>query len=395
MIVLQVIFWFSLLLIIHTYLLFPAILQFLARKKEAEGAPVPAASYPLVSVLIAAYNEKQVISSKIESIIRGEYPLEGLEILVGSDASTDGTNEELLTLAAAHPNIQGLFFEERTGKPGVINQLVEKARGDILMITDANVMLDTRTILEVVSRFRDPDVGLVDTMMINTHLHKDGISRQERFYISREVRIKHHESLIWGSMMGPFGGCYAVRKELYKPVPGNFLVDDFYINMSVLRQGFKCISNLDAKVYEDVSNNLWEEFRRKKRISAGNFQNLAVFGHMIFSGPPGVRFCFFSHKVIRWLVPFLVILTLGSSLFLGKFWILYRILAILHGAVLAVPLLDLLLRIFKIHALPLRFISHFVLMNLALLAGFIRYLGGIKSNVWQPTRRNQVHTEHH
>ncbi len=392
MILLQIFFWISLLLISYSYLIFPGILLLLARRKKPQtgtGQTHPSPS-PLVSVLIAAYNEMEVIASKTETIIRGDYPLEKLEILVGSDASTDGTNGELERLSARYPMVRPFIFEKRTGKPGVINRLVKEARGEILVITDANVLLDRGTISEVVSGFENPGVGLVDTMMINTHLRKDGISEQERFYINREVRIKHRESVIWGSMMGPFGGCYAVRKSLYAPVPDNFLVDDFYINMSVLKQGFHCISNLDAKVYEDVSNNLWEEFRRKKRISAGNFQNLAAFGSMVFKGPPGVPFCFFSHKVIRWIVPFLVMVTLGTSLVLGTEILLYRILAILHGMILLIPLLDLLLRKFKIHVLPLRFVSHFVWMNLALLAGFGRFLGGIKSNVWQPTRRNQL-----
>lgn len=389
MIALQVIFWITLLLIFYTYLLFPAMLFLMAKNKRAIAGSKQKHSPPLVSVLIAAYNEEEVIASKIETIVEGGYPLDRLEILVGSDASTDGTNQVLENLAAEHPAVNTLFFTGRTGKPGVINHLADQAEGEILIITDANVLLDRETISEVVSSFGDPAVGLVDTMMINTHLKKDGISEQERYYISREVRIKHHESLIWGSMMGPFGGCYAVRKSLYKPVPDNFLVDDFYINMSVLKQGYRCISNLGAKVYEDVSNNLWEEFRRKKRISAGNFQNLAVFGKMAVTGPPGVPFCFFSHKVIRWIVPFLVMVTLGSSVALGFEMPFYTVLAILHGVVLAIPLLDLFLRIFKIHALPLRFISHFVWMNLALLAGFFRYLGGIRSNVWQPTRRNR------
>jgi len=389
MIALQVIFWISLLLIFYTYLLFPAILFLLAKKKGEVAGPEKKQACPLVSVLIAAFNEKEVIAGKVETILKGAYPLDNLEVLIGSDASTDGTSQELEKLAADHPVIRTFIFEQRTGKPGVINHLAEKAEGEILVITDANVMLHERTITEVVSGFDHPSVGLVDTMMINTHLKKDGISEQERYYISREVRIKHHESVIWGSMMGPFGGCYAVRKSLYRPVPDNFLVDDFYINMSVLKQDYRCISNPEAKVYEDVSNSLREEFRRKKRISAGNFQNLAVFGKMAFTGPPGVPFCFLSHKVIRWIVPFLVMVTLGSSLVLGFQLPLYRILAILHGVVLAIPLLDLFLRLFKIHAVPLRFISHFVLMNLALLAGFIRYLGGIRSNVWQPTRRSR------
>jgi cellulose synthase/poly-beta-1,6-N-acetylglucosamine synthase-like glycosyltransferase len=395
MIILEAICWISLLLIIHTYLLFPALLSLLARNKRLPATKFPEEKLPFLSILIAAYNEEKVLEEKIRSVLEGDYPGERMEILVGSDASTDGTNRILETLAATHSMIRPFFFEKRTGKPGIINQLAEASEGSILVITDANVLLDRDTLRKMTGPFSDPGVGLVDSMMINTHMSKDGISQQERFYISREVQIKHHESLIWGAMMGPFGGCYAVRRELFRPVPGHFLVDDFFINMSVLRQGFRCISHTGAKVFEDVSNDLWEEFRRKKRISAGNFQNLKAFKSLLIKGPPGVPFCFFSHKVVRWLVPFLVLITLSTSLWLGTEKIAYRILAFLQLGVLAIPVIDLFLRKIKIHALPLRFISHFVWMNVALLAGFIRFLGGIQSNVWQPTRRNQHQAEHH
>jgi hypothetical protein len=146
---------------------------------------------------------------------------------------------------------------------------------------------------------------------------------------------------------------------------------------------------MEAKVFEDVSNNLSEEFRRKRRISAGNFQNLAKFKSLLIAGPKGVPFCFFSHKVLRWFVPFTVAITLGTSVYLGMDSLLYRIFALLQIVVLLVPVIDHFMRKIKIHLIPLRFISHFVLMNVALLAGFIRFLGGIKSNVWQPTRRHQ------
>jgi len=397
MIFLQVIFWVSLFLILYSYLLFPGILHLLAKRKNLDGNTFSPRELPIISILIAAFNEEEVISSKIESILESDYPGERMEILVGSDASTDSTNEVLEriqkthqeTHPETHPEVRIFLFKNRSGKPGVINRLVEEAEGEILVITDANVMLDRAALREMIRYFKQPGIGLVDSRMINTRLKKDGISHQEKFYISREVRIKHNESLIWGSMMGPFGGCYAVRKSLYRPVPDNFLVDDFYINMSVLQQGFRCISNIEAKVYEDVSNNLQAEFRRKKRISAGNFQNLSAFRSQLFSVQPGVALCFISHKIIRWFVPFLVIITLGTSITLGIEMMIYRILALLQVMVLVIPLIDHFLRKFKIHTIPLRFISHFVLMNMALLAGFIRYLGGIRSNVWQPTRRNQ------
>ena len=416
MIIIQVIFWLSLFLIFHTYILFPLILQLLTTRKktnkfqEQQGDPGDTEGLPFLSVLIAAYNEEEVIEGKIRSVLSSDYPSDRLEILVGSDNSTDKTNEILYDLEKEYPRLKVSVCFERTGKPGVINQLAQKAKGDILVITDANVMLDQSSLRILASSFNNREVALVDTRMVNTSLKKDGISHQEKFYIGREVRIKNQESILWGSMMGPFGGCYAVRSKNYTPVPNHFLVDDFYVNMSVLKQGYKCVSNINANVYEDVSNDLKEEFRRKKRISAGNFQNLQKFRSLLISQQPGVAFCFLSHKVLRWLVPILVLITLGTSIFLGTerassaklimnmqkgadslllIENLYLLFALVQIIFISMPVIDHILRKIGIHVLPLRFISHFVLMNLALLAGFIRYLGGIKSNVWQPTRRNQ------
>jgi cellulose synthase/poly-beta-1,6-N-acetylglucosamine synthase-like glycosyltransferase len=389
MILLQVIFWTSIFLIIYTYLLFPAILELLASGKKNDSGTEAKGALPSISVLIAAFNEEEVIEAKIRSVAEADYPRDRIEILVGSDASTDGTNGILESLEKEIGILRVVLFTGRSGKPGVINELAGRAGGEILVITDANVMLEKDSLTELASSFRDPGIGLVDTRMINTRMKKDGISRQEKFYISREVRIKHHESLLWGSMMGPFGGCYAVRRSNFEPVPGHFLVDDFYINMTVLKQGFHCISNVRAEVYEDVSNDLREEFRRKKRISAGNFQNLGRFAGLLFSRRKGVAFCFFSHKVLRWMVPFLVLFTLVSSALLGVHYLLYLVLLLMQVAILLVPIIDLLLRKLKIHSIPLRFVSHFILMNLALLAGFLKFIRGIRSNVWQPTRRYQ------
>lgn len=407
MILLQVIFWLSLFLIFHTYILFPAILQVLSSSREQdedekEGSEqISKNDLPSLSVLIAAYNEEEVIEEKIRSVLQSDYPTQKLEILVGSDNSSDRTNEILFKLEKENLQVKVRILKERTGKPQVINLLTEQSIGEVLVITDANVMLDPSSLSILAASFKNQDIALVDTRMINTSLKKDGISHQEKFYIGREVRIKNQESILWGSMMGPFGGCYAVRKQNYTPVPSHFLVDDFYVNMSVLKQGYKCVSNIKAKVYEDVSNDPKEEFRRKKRISAGNFQNLGKFKSLLLSRRPGVAFCFLSHKVIRWIVPILVLFTLATSLYLGLtrmqdasgslplFENLYLLFALVQIIFIAIPLIDQILRKIGIHVLPLRFVSHFVLMNLALLAGFLRYIGGIKSNVWQPTRRNQ------
>jgi len=259
----------------------------------------------------------------------------------------------------------------------------------VLVFTDANVILQRNTLYELVKHFRNPAIGLVDSYMVNTGIKKDGISYQEMAYISREVKIKNREGLVWGCMMGPFGGCFAVRRESFRPVPGNILVDDFFINMEILEQGYLAISELRSRVYEDVSNELAEEFRRKTRIAAGNFQNLKRFGRLMWPPFRGRAFCFFSHKGIRWMGPFILIALFILNFLIFRHHILYLFTLCLQIILLAAPILDYFLRKFQLHIVFLRFITHFYAMNLALLVGFIKNLRGIHTNVWQPTRRYQ------
>ena len=125
--------------------------------------------------------------------------------------------------------------------------------------------------------------------------------------------MKYQEGVVWGAMMGAFGGCFAVRRACYHPAPAEFLVDDFYITMAVLRDGYQAINELDAICYEDVSDHLPEEFRRKARISAGNFQNLGEFRPLLCPPWRGVAFAWWSHKVLRWCTPQLLLLLLAAT----------------------------------------------------------------------------------
>ena len=195
MITIQIIFWFSLSLILYSYLLFPEILRLLARNMEVHTEKFLPSELPSISVLIAAFNEEEVIADKIQSILEGNYPQELLEILVGSDASTDQTNKILQHLHEKHPSLHLTVFKDRQGKPGIINQLAEKARGEILVITDANVMLDHDTLPQLISCFKDERTGLVDSRMVNTAVNSEGVSRQETFYISREAVSYTHLTL--------------------------------------------------------------------------------------------------------------------------------------------------------------------------------------------------------
>ncbi len=391
MIFIEIIFWICVVAIFHTYLLYPFILKifFILRKKSLCNKDTKYAELP-VNILMAAYNEEKVIEEKINSIFQSHYPSHLIEVWVGSDNSSDRTNEILGQLSQKYTNLHTVFFKQRNGKINIINHLVSKATADTLIITDANVIFDKDTIQELVNSINEDNVGLVDTNMLHSGIRADGISKQENLYISTEVKIKYYESVLWGTMMGPFGGCYAVKKNLFKPVPSHFLVDDFYINMQVLTQGYKAISNLKAYVYEDVSNNLMDEYHRKVRIATGDFQNLFYFKSVFKKICSPVSFCFFSHKVLRWFTPFFFVIAfiaLGILFLLGKK--IYGYLWLLAVAVIFIVLLERLLSAMRINMGILRLLTHFLYMNIALMSGFFKFLSGVKSSIWEPTPRHQ------
>jgi cellulose synthase/poly-beta-1,6-N-acetylglucosamine synthase-like glycosyltransferase len=339
---------------------------------------------------MAAYNEEKVMEEKINSIFQSNYPVGLIEVCVGSDNSSDNTNKILERLSQKYPNLKTFFYNERNGKIKIINDLFSKANADILIITDANVMFDKNTIQELVHSTSDEKVGLVDTRMLHSGIQADGISKQENLYISNEVKVKNHEGMLWGTMMGPFGGCYAVKKSLFKPIPLNFLVDDFFVNMNVLTQGYKAVSNLNAKVYEDVSNNLMHEFKRKVRIATGDFQNLWHFLSVFKNLFSPVSFCFFSHKVLRWFTPFFLLLAFISLVFLSLLGAKLYLYFLLTGVLfLLLVFVERLAAVIHINIGVLRILTHFFYMNTALMVGFFKFLLGVKSSVWEPTPRLQ------
>jgi cellulose synthase/poly-beta-1,6-N-acetylglucosamine synthase-like glycosyltransferase len=412
------VFWLSILLVAHTYVLYPLILVYLSRNRKGNEIVYGRedVNLPFVSVIISAYNEESCIAEKIRSIFEGSYPADKFEVLVGSDASSDSTvqvasqltvgsrqltvdssqqssvvsrqsSEDILSTVNRQlsTNLKVFDFKERRGKQNVVNDLVRESRGEILVLTDANVMFDRDTLYYMVRHFRNPMIGLVDTNMINRGMKESGISYQEKAYISREVHIKDMEGRIWGAMMGPFGGCYAIRKEDYSKVPSNYLVDDFYINMKIFEKGKLAINDVRALVFEELPEELKVEFRRKIRIGTGDFQNLRAFWRLIFSRQYG--FPFLSHKVIRWFGPFFLLAAFFTNLLLAFYNPLYPFLMAAQVVFYFVPLFDWLFKRAGVHLSLLRLVTHFISMNIALFIGFFKSLGTVRSGVWERTSR--------
>ncbi|HEY4797531.1 MAG TPA: glycosyltransferase family 2 protein, partial [Bacteroidia bacterium] len=313
--------------------------------------------------------------------------------------STDRTNEIVRTF----PNVRLVEFNGRSGKPKIINQLATLAMNEILILTDANVMFDKNTIRELAKHFQDEKIGLVDSNMLHLNSQDHGVAKAEGTYIRGEVGIKNNEGKVFGMMMGPFGGCYAVRKSFYSPVPENFLVDDFFINMKVLEKGGQAISELNAKVFEEVPTDWKIEFKRKIRIATGSWQNLFHFLPLLFRFNK-LSFCFLSHKVLRWKGPFLMIGIFITSCLISYiilYWDIFFSLLIKNTVeihliqlfflfqvlLLLSVVLNTFLKLLRINFFITRLVTHFFTTNLALLIGFFKFLGGVRSSVWQPTKR--------
>jgi len=394
MIFLSILFWLCVISLLHSYLFYPWILKFLARERSQNiNVFQPGDNLPFVQVFMAVYNEDEVLQQKLNSLFTTNYPSEKLEIIIGSDHSTDRSHEIIAAFQRKHPNLKLEVFGQRTGKVNIQNQLIatyaKQGEHELLILTDANVFFEPDTIFQLAKHFKNPEIGLVGANVQNRGLENQGISHQEHTYIQRENKLKFLEGKIWSSMMGAFGACYALRANLFEPVPPDFIVDDFFLTMTVLEKEKSAIMEMEAVCHEDVSNDASQEFRRKVRISTGNFQNLKTFASLLWPPWRGLAFSFFSHKVLRWKGPVFILLAYFCSGVLGYFNGFYYWLWVIQTVLFFVPLCDYSLKQMGIHVRFLRLIAYFYYMNLALLIGMVKFLKGVKTNVWEPTKRNQ------
>ena len=375
----------SSLLILHTYVFYPLFMILIYRNSNHNQLMFYSDhELPAIAILIAAHNEEKVIEKKILSVFNTNYPSSKLKIFIGSDASTDRTDEIISNLTNTYSNIEFIKFKGRVGKISIINHLQSLCDESVLILSDANVIFKQNTIFELVKYFKDSNVGLVSANIIKESSNNDGISYQEKKYLNFENKIKASESYAFNFIMGAEGGCYAIRNNLFSKVPSNFIVDDFFITMQVLeRKNYALLNNL-AICIEDVTSDISSEYRRKVRISSGNFQNLFFFKHLLFDFS-SISFAFWSHKVLRWLTPFFIFICLFSSVFLIPYHKFFIWISCIQLLLLLFPLFNYF---FKFNNVFLKFIAHFYLMNFALFEGFIKFIKGIKSSIWEPINRN-------
>jgi cellulose synthase/poly-beta-1,6-N-acetylglucosamine synthase-like glycosyltransferase len=379
----EIIFWFCGLLIFHTYVGYPLLLHvivlFTSRERQTDEHYLPA-----VSMLVAAYDEEAIIEEKLKNFHALDYPRDRLQILIGSDGSGDRTNE--IVQKYADDKIRLIPFPQRRGKAAVLNDIAGMAQGDILVFSDANSMYSADAIRRLVWFFVDGHVGGVcgRLRLVNAdgQLEADG----ERLYWDYENHLKYLEGKI-KTVFGANGAIYAIRRELFSALPTqNVVIDDFLIPMRIVRAGYEVVYEKEALVWECTSPDVRSEFQRKVRIGAGNFHGVREILPLLNPLRGFVAFGLWSHKIIRWIVPFLLIVVFSAN-FLLRGDAFYDTLFILQGAFYGLVITAWILDCFKIHARWLIYPYYFVAANLALLIGFFKFLTKSQKPAWTRIER--------
>lgn len=337
--------------------------------------------YPTVTVMLAVYNEIDIIDLKMSSMLSSTYPKDRLQFLIGSDCSDDGTNEIIQRYADEFPHIDFFPFMERSGKAVVMENLLSKVKGSIIIFTDADTLFTEETIYYLVNPFSDPTVGGVQGNFVSIPLDKTETLKQESFFNRIEMAIKMRQSN-QGLVIGAIGSIFAIRKSLYQTVPYGIIVDDFFLFMSILKNGWKTVfaDRSISKLY--VSGDSTLQFKRKKRIGSGNFMAYHLFKSISWPWKGALGYHFFSYKVLRWFGPFLMLLFLIGNMIL--FPITTSVVVLFGMGILGFD--RLLRRVGKSWGL-IRYPAHFFWMNAAMFLGYFQYKMKGNSAVWNNPKK--------
>jgi len=375
----QILFWVFILLIVYVYFGYPTILWLLSNVKK-KPISTDLTYQPNVTMFIAAYNEEKVIRTKLLNTVELSYPKDKLQVIVVSDDSTDQTNSIVNELSQKYPFIHLNIVYGRKGKTEALNKSVHLATGDILVFSDANSMYRQNAIEHLVKYYSDGEIGGVCGELKLTNPTNSTIGESEGIYWKYERLLKTLESQTGTTVVGN-GSIYSIRRSLFKPMNPN-VGDDMQNPLIIIGQGKRFIYDRDAITVEETSPSQVEEFGRKVRIVTRSFTGVLTYKYLLnpFSRPE-LFFKYLSHKFLRYLVPYYMIIVLLLNLLL-----------------LAHPFYQVMLAlqvIFYVLAYTGRFMKsvityipyYFCVVNLAALIGTFRAITGKRQATWKPTSR--------
>jgi poly-beta-1,6-N-acetyl-D-glucosamine synthase len=366
------IFWGSATLIAYTYFGYAAWLwlRSLWRRKEVQRGPF----LPFVSVVMVVRNEESVLERKLENLLTLDYPAELLQLVVVSDGSTDRTDAILHELSI-NPRVNVVLNQLSRGKASGLNDALGVAQGDVVVFTDARQKIEPCAPRLLLENFADPQVGCVsgELMLGDPLAGETGEGIGSYWRVEKQIRELEAVS---GSVVGATGALYAIRRNLLVPLPPETILDDVYLPMQVVRQGFRVVFDARARAWDTAHLGTRQEFSRKVRTLNGNYQLLQLAPWLLSSANP-IRFEFVSHKLLRMIVPFALAVILVASLVLHE--PVYRLALALQVAFYGLSFLA----IAKLKKGPVARMADaaltFVVLNTAAVVAFANFVSGRKA----------------
>ena len=369
----KLVFWCCFALTGYAYLGYAMWLWLCVRLRNRPITETHSAT-PRVSIIIAARNEEMNLPAKLENLRRLTFPRDRLQVVIVSDGSTDSTAEILRKHSS---DLVPIILERSNGKAAALNAAVSVAQGEILVFLDARQTVDEDAVSELVACFADPTIGAASGELLLETVSGAGSEEGLGIYWKIEKTVRKLESAS-GSVVGVTGAIYAIRRELYTEIPVGTILDDVFVPMNVARKGKRIVFQPSAIARDRVFSKKGKEFSRKVRTLTGNYQLLRLAPWLISSSNP-LLFRFISHKLLRLLVPFLMVLMLVSSAMAGGrfyssvFWI-----QILFYVFAAFGTLIPSAKRFK----PVAIASTFVMLNAAAALAFYNFIAG-RNELWK------------
>ncbi len=306
-----IIFLISTILLTWTYLGYPLSLAVLSKfvKRHASSN---VSFMPTVTIIVPTYNEERVIEEKLKNCLELNYAKEKLEVIVVDSASKDMTT--CIVEKFLDKNVKLIKQKERKGKAAGVNEGMENAKGEIIVITDANALMREGALKELVKHYVDPKIGGVEGKYIAGSKFDTPVASGESLFRKIENWIRERESLI-DSTVSMVGEITSFRRGITSKLNENAITEDFDLSIKIRKKGYKIVHEPNAVVWEPAASTLRDEIVQKKRRVVGTIQTLFKHKDIIFNPKYGLYGIYIlpSHKLLQVLSPFLLLLLILSS----------------------------------------------------------------------------------
>jgi biofilm PGA synthesis N-glycosyltransferase PgaC len=392
--IIKIVTWLSIFLVFYSYFGYALLVWVFinVRKKNQHRIVDENAGFePPVSLIVAVYNEEDVLKKKIENCLEIDYPKNKLKLIFVADGSTDNS----AAIIKQYPQIELLYKPERQGKVAAINRTMTTVSTDYVIFCDANTFLNKDCIKEIIKHYRDEKIGAVageKKVVVPATLNKP-VKDGEGLYWKYESKLKKIDSEFY-SVVGAAGELFSIRTKLFEPVPSEVLLDDFIISMNICKKGYRVIYEPKAYAMEAPSLTMKDEQKRKIRISAGGFQSVIMLKGLLNIFKYGkLSFLYISHRVSRWILcPVLLPLIFVCNIIIVQFsgdnvFNIYTALLIAQIAFYSMAALGWLFSLKNIKNNIFYVPFYFVFINVALYIGFVRFLNNKQTVLWDKAKR--------